>query len=126
MKITLAIAAVVAIASAGKCQDDYDVKCTPADMKGEAIIRWGPKANGKGKVGTDAIAKADLKGLPKTCKKGARQFDAYCHQYGNKGTGRRAPKYADYGDCGQYDGYLEQVHCEAQQCMFDYCIWRRN
>ena len=126
MKFTLAIAAVVAIASAGNCRNEYGVKCTPPDMKGTATLRWDTKANGRGKIGTDAVKKADIKDLPKKCKKGARQFDAYCHQYGNDGTGRRAPKYADYGDCGQYDDYLEQVHCEAQHCMFDYCLFRRD
>ena len=73
---------------------------------------------------------SELKGLPKTCKKGVRQFDAYCHQYGIKtNNGKKEPRYADYtledGTC-DYADTLEEVHCLAQDCMFDYCIFRKE
>ena len=60
MKFTIAIAAVVALTYAGNCRTDYNVKCTPADMRGEAEIRWARNENGKGKKGSDAMEKADL------------------------------------------------------------------
>merc|ERR1712024_28583 len=50
MKFTLAIAAVVAIASAGNCRNEYGVKCTPPDMKGTATLRWDTKANGRRQI----------------------------------------------------------------------------
>ena len=74
--------------------------------------------------------------------KGVRQFDAYCHQYKineQKLARGKIPKYADFtveGSCDAYapevdeDGEqihtLEQLACLGQDCMFDYCIWRRE
>ena len=58
------------------------------------------------------------------CRNGVEAFDAYCH-------GDNKPwKYADYrnGDDGScaYDHTNSQIHCLAQQCMFEYCLWRRD
>ena len=58
------------------------------------------------------------------CRNGVEAFDVYCH-------GDNKPwKYADYrngenGEC-DYDHTESQIHCLAQQCMFEYCIWRRD
>ena len=61
------------------------------------------------------------------CKLGAKAFDAYCH-------GRVNPhRYADFrspdtGVC-DYDDEGDipaQIHCLAQQCMYEYCMWRRD
>ena len=73
---------------------------------------------------------SELKDLPKTCKKGVKQFDAYCHQYWVKtDNGKKEPRYADYtledGSC-DYEDLLEEVHCLAQDCMFDYCMFRKE
>merc|ERR1711948_27580 len=82
------------------------------------------------KKGSNAVKKAQLKGKPRQCKKGARQFDKYCHQYAIKdGHRRKTPKYTDYtnadGAC-DHDDDLSQAICLGQQCMFEYCIWRRD
>ena len=137
MKFTTTIAALVALTYAGSCaaEDDWDPKCTPVGMEGTFTQRWEKKAVGRRgkqrKVGDDAMEMSDLKGLPKTCKKGVRQFDAYCHQYGIKedNTKGKEPRYADYtidGSCDSYTDILEKVHCLAQDCMFDYCMYRRD
>ena len=138
MKFTTTIAALVALTAAKCCskEDEWTPKCTPEGMKGTFDQRWDmvPVGN-KGKqrkVGEQAMAMSDLKGLPKTCKKGARQFDAYCHQYGIKEDNAKGkePRYADYtdadGTCDSYTDILEKVHCLAQDCMFDYCMFRRD
>jgi hypothetical protein len=88
--------------------------------------------------------------LKKQCRKGARQFDAYCHQYNVRdGHRRKTPKYTDYKiypeeqpdeeqpdgeqpDEEQPDGFCEftdqlsQAVCLREQCMFEYCLFRRN
>ena len=42
----------------------------------------------------------------------------------------RIPKYANFtnadGECDYDAGSLEQLACLGQDCMFDYCIWRRD
>ena len=91
MKITLVLASVAAYVYAGEgdcCEDlgEYDPKCIPEALEGSAnwSARWETvtRPNGKTmKKGTNAVKKAQLKGKPKQCKKGARQFDKYCHQY---------------------------------------------
>ena len=59
-----------------------------------------------------------------TCQDGVIAFDKYCHGDNNP------KKYADYrnGDDGScdYDETNAQIHCLAQQCMFEYCLWRRD
>ena len=136
MKFTTTIAALVALTAAKCCskEDEWTPKCTPEGMKGTFDQRWDmQEIKGKQrKVGEQAMAMSDLKGLPKTCKKGARQFDAYCHQYGIKEDNAKGkePRYADYtdadGTCDSYTDILEKVHCLAQDCMFDYCMFRRD
>merc|ERR1712073_28785 len=57
--------------------------------------------------------------------------DKYCHQYNAKPN---KVKYGDFtvdGDCTSWedeDGEptTESVYCLAQDCMFDYCLWRRD
>ena len=73
---------------------------------------------------------SDLKGLPKKCKKGVKQFDSYCHQYSvEENNGTKEPRYANYrledGTC-DYEDLIEEVHCLAQDCMFDYCMYRKE
>ena len=62
-------------------------------------------------------------------------FDKYCHQY-NVREGKDV-RYADYTeaadnrDCMHWEGdddvpTNEAAHCLAQDCMFDYCLWRRD
>ena len=137
MKFTTTIAALVALTAAKCCskEDEWTPKCTPEGMKATFTQRWDMQAAGRRgkqrKVGDEAMAMSDLKGLPKTCKKGVRQFDAYCHQYGIKedNTKGKEPRYADYtidGSCDSYTDILEKVHCLAQDCMFDYCMFRRD
>ena len=59
------------------------------------------------------------------CRHGAEAFDNYCH-------GRVNPhRYADFrnpetGDCDYEDDIPAQIHCLAQQCMYEYCMWRRD
>ena len=136
MKFTTAILALAALTSAKCCskEDEWTPKCTPEGMKQEFTQRWEKLPVGKNgkmkKVGEQATPMSDLRGLPKTCKKGVRQFDAYCHQYGIKtDNGKKEPRYADYtndGVCDYDDDVLEQVHCLAQDCMFDYCMFRKE
>ena len=83
----------------------------------------------------DLLADLD-KGAKKKCAKGVRKFDAYCHQYRvtqKKVDRGEIPKYADLtnenGECDYAvdDGEaLEQLACLGQDCMFDYCIHRRD
>ena len=70
------------------------------------------------------------------CLRESKKFDIYCHQY-NAGPDQ-LPRYADFtaeGDpserCAEWedeDGEptIEGAYCLAQDCMFDYCIWRRD
>ena len=62
-------------------------------------------------------------------------FDSYCHQYRTKEG--KAVRYADYTEaadnrqCTHWEGEdgvptNEAAYCLAQDCMFDYCIWRRD
>ena len=153
MKITLVLAAVAAYVYAeGECCEDigeYEAGCIPEALQGPANWtarftteeREGKKPR---KTGSDALLKADFKELRlnKQCRKGARQFDAYCHQYNVRdGHRRKTPKYTDYKfypepqpDEEQPEGFcnfaetdkLSQVVCLREQCMFEYCIYRRD
>ena len=140
MKITLVLAAVAAYAYAdGDCCEDlgsYDPKCIPEALEGPdnwdarftLRIREGKKPK---KIGSDMIRWADMRLLQsRQCRRGARQFDAYCHQYNVRdGHPKKTPKYTDYtggsGVC-EYEDDLSQAICLGQQCMFEYCIWRRD
>lgn len=141
MKITLVLASVAAYVYAGEgecCEDlgEYDPKCIPEALEGPDNWkqRWeeDTRPNGKKmKIGSHSVKRSQLKGLPRQCKKGARQFDKYCHQFKIKdGNRRKTPKYTDYtkgtGVCAFEDDDLSQAICLGQQCMFEYCIYRRD
>ena len=139
MKLTLVLASVAAYVYAGEgcCEDigEYDPKCIPEALEGPEnwSQRWTTFTNKKGKTmkrGSDFVKWSQLKGLPRQCKRGARQFDRYCHQYMiADGREDKTPKYTDYtggtGVCDHADD-LSQAICLGQQCMFEYCIWRRD
>merc|ERR1719461_305649 len=138
MKITLVLAAVAAYAYAdGDCCEDigsYDPKCIPEALEGpdywEARFTIREREGRKPKkIGSDMIRWADMRLLRRQCRRGARQFDAYCHQYGVRdGHPRKTPKYTDYttdGVCA-FDDELSQAICLGQQCMFEYCLYRRD
>ena len=143
MKFTL-LAAIATYALA------YDPQDIPDGLSAEDVtLRWNDET-GK-KVGDEAMDRAalkeelkaiDNKAGRKACMKGVRQFDAYCHQYRineQKLARGKIPKYADFTVDGSCDAYapeededgeqihtLEQLACLGQDCMFDYCIWRRD
>ena len=66
------------------------------------------------------------------CKNRVKEFDRHCHQYiltqANLDAGR-IPKYADLtnhrGVCDFRDDD-EKLTCLEQDCMFDYCLHRRD
>ena len=135
MKFAL-IAAIATYALAYDPQTDI-----PDRLSEEVTLRWS-LVNGK-KVGTNAYSKRELKARTsgmatregkRTCKRGAKQFDKYCHQYmidQDRVDAGRIPKYANFksnngeGECAFTDR-LEQLACLGQDCMFDYCIHRRE
>merc|ERR1739844_279858 len=70
--------------------------------------------------------KRQLKGVDEQCKEGVKQFDAYCHQYDGDDDDLR---YTDFKGktCKRYrKDPLKLAHCLAQDCMFDYCIARKE
>ena len=123
---------------------NFHPKCTPEDLLGDWEPRYETEAqqrtftNRRGKevtrtvnvrVGSD-IADYDL--MEADCRPVARKFDAYCHQYGVRETVDRTtvtPKYADFrlddGTCNHAE-HLNELACLSQQCMFEYCLWRRD
>ena len=113
----------------------FNPKKTPEEMLGKHRARFFLDENDKPQ-GTDALdyqAVADSGEHTAYCLKEARMFDAYCHQY--KAKEGKAPRYADYTeaednrDCFHWeDGDITKsaAHCLAQDCMFDYCLWRRD
>lgn len=146
MKFTL-LAAIATFALAYDPQD-FPETITSADV----TLRWDraePAREGKRgkKEGTHMKDKQELReelraitdrAGKKNCAKGVKQFDAYCHQYKvsqmkvDRGT---IPKYADLRNVRDddtetyscdYDDDLAQLACLGQDCMFDYCIWRRD
>ena len=108
-------------------------------MEGENEARFTEDDDGK-KEGSDALnyaALADAGEFTAYCLRESKAFDKYCHQYNAKPN--KAPRYADFTDgsddptqiCAEWvddDGAAttESVYCLAQDCMFDYCLWRRD
>ena len=132
MKLSLILAAIAVSAQAG---EEFKPKKTPKTMRGAFTQRWTDDAGAK--VGDDAIDATALTdaGKREVCIKEAQKFDDYCHQIKIEEGGKKAPKYADYTDendsCDVWaadDGTVtvEQTHCLAQDCMFDYCIYKRD
>ena len=85
--------------------------------------------------GTDA---RDYRQVEESCAAVAYAFDRYCHQYDFLKESKAdqtvdvmttTPKYADFrlddGTCN-YDEHLSELQCLSQQCMFEYCLWRRD
>ena len=106
-------------------------------MKGDHTQRW---TNGSpGKVGSDEFEYIDVgstaaKDIRNWCKRQADEFDKECHQY-PRTTGNGNPRYGDYTDgsgntdgtqCNNWTTDEEESFCLGQDCMFDYCILRRN
>ena len=138
------LAAIATYALAYDPQADF-----PEGINEDVRLRWKraePTREGKRgkKEGLEAIKRdvlmeklADLdRAAKKKCARGVRKFDAYCHQYkiSQKKVDRgEIPKYADFtneaGEC-DYDvsegEELEQLACLGQDCMFDYCLFRRD
>ena len=57
------------------------------------------------------------------CKSDARTFDNWCHGFDDSTI------YADYqvdGSCDHLQDDTLQIHCLAQQCIYEYCIWKRD
>merc|ERR1719330_1758873 len=78
------------------------------------------------KVGSHALDYA-TNGATAYCLRESKKFDIYCHQY-NAGPDQ-LPRYADFtaeGEDGDGEPTTEGAYCLAQDCMFDYCIWRRD
>ena len=104
-------------------------------MVGAHEPRWFTNDAGK-KEGTHVYDVADelAAGNYELCIKEAMKFDEYCHQYKIEEDSDKTPRYADFtdaaGDCGFWstDGSLthEEGHCLAQDCMFDYCLYKRD
>ena len=103
-------------------------------MRGEHTNRY--TGEGRQKKGTHAL---DYRALEAAgtytgyCLREARMFDAYCHQY--RVREGKDIRYADYTqgdrDCKHWENgddipTEEAAHCLAQDCMFDYCIHRRD
>merc|ERR1712156_112795 len=126
MKLSLIIAGLALSTQA------FNPKRTPESMRGDNTPRFTEDDNGK-KVGSDALnygALEDAGEATKYCLKESQAFDKYCHQYNAKPN---KVKYGDFtvgGDCTSWedDGEptTESVYCLAQDCMFDYCLWRRD
>merc|ERR1712079_358951 len=129
MKLSLIIAGLALSTAAKK----FNPKRTPESMRGLNEDRF-EVVDGK-KVGTDALNYGALEDAGEAtvyCLRESRAFDKYCHQYNAKEG--KAVRYADFtvdGDCTSWedeDGEptTESVYCLAQDCMFDYCLWRRD
>ena len=110
----------------------FNPKQTPEEMLGQDRARNFLNDNDKPQ-GTDALdyqEVADSGVHTAYCLREARQFDAYCHQY--KVKEGKAPRYADYTEapdnrqCDHWGDAKLEAHCLAQDCMFDYCLWRRD
>lgn len=106
-------------------------------MNGKHQARW--TDSGDGPVGTfvgdyQSIAADDVKGK---CVASMKAFDTYCHQYKIANGSTEVPKYGNYtnlgegmvGDgtqCDDWEDDQEKFYCLAQDCMFEYCLWRRD
>ena len=111
----------------------FNPKRTPEEMLGQHRPRFILDENDK-PLGSDALKYQELADAGTDtgyCLKEARMFDAYCHQY--KAKEGKAPRYADYTEAEDNRECLlnweedeSAAHCLAQDCMFDYCLWRRD
>ena len=125
MKLSLILAAIAVSAQA------FNPKKTPESMKGKHELRWTLNESDK-KEGTDAIdtAEAIEDGARAICLRSVQMFDSYCHQYKVGEGSAKAPKYADYtdesGSCNGWAETNEKAHCLAQDCMFEYCLYKRD
>ena len=125
MKLSLIIAGLALSTAARR----FNPKKTPESMQGQNVDRF-EVVDGK-KVGTDALDYENSEASA-YCLRESKAFDKYCHQYNAK-VGKPV-RYADFtvdGDCTSWeddDGEptTESVYCLAQDCMFDYCLWRRD
>ena len=128
MKLSLIIAGLALSTQARR----FNPKALPEDMEGENQARFTVDDDGK-KVGSDALD-YEASGATAYCLRESKAFDKYCHQY-NPG---KKLKYADFTDGGDVPSEIcaeweddgapttESVYCLAQDCMFDYCLWRRD
>lgn len=105
-------------------------------MVGDHTQRWSDDSGSK--VGSDqfefsdigADASEDINGY---CASQADDFDKQCHQF-SRSTGSGNPRYGDYTDGGKREGAqcndwqtdVEKSYCLGQDCMFDYCLLRRD
>ena len=136
MKLSLIIAGLALSAQAGT----FRPKKLPEGMAGLNVDRFTVDDDGK-KEGSDALnyaALIDAGEATSYCLRESKAFDKYCHQYNAKAG--KAPKYADFTDGGDIPSEIcaeweddetgeattESVYCLAQDCMFDYCLWRRD
>ena len=110
MKQTISIATLLALTFAVDPSDFF--KRRPMSLIDEQVVR--------------DIDAYDYESIERPwCRHGAKAFDNYCHGRVN------AFRYADYrdpetGECDYEDDIPAQIHCLAQQCMYDYCMWRRD
>ena len=105
-------------------------------MVGDHTQRWSNSSGSK--VGSDqfefsdigADASDDINGY---CASQAANFDKQCHQF-QRSTGSGNPRYGDYTDginsdgtqCNAWETDVEKSYCLGQDCMFDYCLLRRD
>ena len=146
-----ALAAIAALTSAKLYRicdegESYTRKCIPESLVGEWKARYTPEErtieDRRGRevtrnvpVGTDAYTLEELGALDRACRKTTLAFDSYCHQYRFREDSDveedkvDIPKYADFRDddgaCA-YDEDAARLQCEYQQCMFEYCLHRRD
>ena len=133
MKLSLIIAGLAFSTQAA----NFNPKKLPADMAGLNEPRF-TVTDGK-KVGSNALdyaALVDAGEATAYCLRESKAFDKYCHQYNAKPN--KPPRYADFTaegdsrDCyaewedGDDEPTTEAAYCLAQDCMFDYCLWRRD
>jgi hypothetical protein len=134
MKLSLIIAGLAFSTQARR----FNPKALPASMAGLNVDRFTEDGDGK-KVGSEALsygALADAGEATWYCLRESKAFDKYCHQYNAKPN--KPPRYADFTDggdepseiCAEWEdedgATTESVYCLAQDCMFDYCLWRRD
>ena len=137
MKFSLIVAAL-----AFSAQAKFNPKEVPESMRGEHTDRY--SGEGKQRKGTHALEYRDLADAELNtvyCLREARMFDSSCHQYRVKegkdvryadytdlvdGDERSCALWEDDGDTFEDRVTIESTHCLAQDCMFDYCLWRRD
>ena len=125
--------------------DEYSRSCIPESLLGQwdprytierrTVIRRGRERTIRVKVGSDAYTREEIAALDEECRSTVQAFDKYCHQYKfrenldvEEGT-VDVPKYADFrledGTCDHQED-AASLMCLYQQCMFDYCLYRRD